>query len=306
MRVADTSTLIPSGDGTFTDLRGPSISGDTAVFAGHGSGGQQGVYAAIISTPQVPVRIADTSTPIPGGAGSFLSFGTEAGIIIVSGRSAVFRGQGSGGQKGIYGARLLTDGLRAASLNTESLGVESVFLIADTSTPIPDGTGNFVEFGAMSGGDPGAAFLGLDSAGQTGIYYFDGVQLHKIIASGDALHGKTIASLSLSSRGLSGNQIAFQATFSDGTQGIDTIGLPPAPSAPWRITAVEKTGDELRVSFTSVAGQSYQVQRRSNVASGDWVSLPGTAIMAGGDNTQQTVSMTPGDPQQFFRIVTIP
>lgn len=306
VRVADTATPIPSGEGAFTDLRGPAVSGDTAVFAGQGSGGQQGVYAAIISAPQAPVRIADTSTPIPGGAGSFLSFGTEAGIIIVSGKSAFFRGQGSGGQKGIYGAKLVTGGLRAASLNTADLGVDPVFLIADISTPIPGGTGNFAEFGAMSGGDPGAAFLGLDSTGQTGIYYFDGVQLHKIIASGDALHEKTIARLSLSARGLSGNQIAFQATFSDDTQGIDTIDLPLPPSAPCRITAVEKAGNELRVSFTSVAGQTYEVQRRGDVASGAWSSLPGTAIVAADDKTEQTLTIDPGEPQQFYRIVASP
>src|SRR3954468_16779649 len=61
--------------------------------------------ASVASGAGVLVKIADTSTPIPGGTGNFTSF-----LAPVSNRGAVpydpfeiaFRGDGASGQKGVY------------------------------------------------------------------------------------------------------------------------------------------------------------------------------------------------------------
>ena len=96
-------------------------------------------------------RIADTSTPIPSGTGNFTLFSQSPSI---DGGDVAFLGFGdpSFTQQGIYST---VGGLNA---------------VANTSTAIPSGTGNFTFFGnnpSISGGD--VAFTG-GRAGQLGVY----------------------------------------------------------------------------------------------------------------------------------------
>ena len=130
--LVDSSSPIPGGTGNFTSLPGgPSFSGGTVAFFGIGVGNQQGIYAAQKGPP--PIRFVDTSTPIPGGSGNFTGFSAEAGLPTapsLSGDNVVFYATGSGGQKGIYVA---------------ANGPPPV-KIADASTPIPNGSGNFTAF----------------------------------------------------------------------------------------------------------------------------------------------------------------
>jgi hypothetical protein len=68
-----------------------------------------------------------------------------------------------------------------------------------------------------------------------------------------------------------------------------------------RITAVEKFGNDLRLSFTSVLGTNYVVQSRSDLDTGDWAVLPGLIPGYGGiSQTTQTNALS--QPKQFFRI----
>ncbi len=97
-------------------------------------------------------RIADTSTPIPGGAGDFTSFGQSPSI---DGDDVAFQGSGDSSftQQGIYST---VGGLNA---------------VANLSTAIPSSTGFFTSFGSVTidGGD--VAFNGAGpSSAQFGIY----------------------------------------------------------------------------------------------------------------------------------------
>ncbi len=101
---ADLNTAIPGGNGNFTGFAGgPFASGQNVSFLGLGSGGQQGIYSRVFSpdpiVPPDPIRIADLTTPIPGGTGSFTSFSPFA---CMDGSAAAFVGSGSSGQSGIY------------------------------------------------------------------------------------------------------------------------------------------------------------------------------------------------------------
>lgn len=122
--------------------------------------------ANLLSAQTITFRkIADTGTPIPDGTGSFTAFPTLDNPIApsIDGGDVVFAGAGSGGQLGIY---------------TEIGGVLDV--VADTNTPIPDGTGNFTSLNSprvrsrspsgpsMGGGR--VAFIGTGSSGQVGVY----------------------------------------------------------------------------------------------------------------------------------------
>ena len=202
-RVADTSTPIPDGTGTFThlDFRQPLLSGSNVAFLASGPG-QYGIY---LFERGVLRRVADLNTPIPGGSGTFTSFGPPA----LSGSSVAFRGGGDG-QEGIY----LFNG---TVLNR----------VADLNTPIPDGSRNFDFdfFGppALSGGI--VAFSGGSVNGQEGIYLFNGTALSRVADLNTRIPGGTgtftAGTFTLGAPPLlSGGNVAFLGTGSSGQQGI--------------------------------------------------------------------------------------
>jgi hypothetical protein len=98
-------TPISGGTGAFTAFpTDPCISFGNVTFQGQGSGGQTGIYAANLL--EGLEAIADTNTLIPGGIGKFVGHPPDP---CISGNNVVLRGQGSGGQMGVYvyWARLL-------------------------------------------------------------------------------------------------------------------------------------------------------------------------------------------------------
>jgi len=118
--VADKQTLIPFGSGTFTDvLHLVSLGGGDVVFKAIGSL-QEGIYTFKAGTLGV---VADLSTAIPGGSGTFTNRGFFD-IVSLGGGDVAFRGEDSSGQLGVY------------TFIAGTLGV-----VADTNTPIPGGFG---------------------------------------------------------------------------------------------------------------------------------------------------------------------
>lgn len=296
LRIADTATAIPGGSGAFTDFpSSPGISGPTAVFAGNGADGQQGVYGAVFAPPEVgdPFRIADTTTAIPEGTGNFTNFGAEAGIIIVSGNTAIFGGSGVGGQQGIY----------SAVLAPPQVGPPS--RIADTTTAIPGGAGQFTSFGEASASETDVAFLGHGAGGQTGIYDLTGGQLLKVVAVGEAINGKAIIGLSFSRGGVFGDPVAFQATFEDGSQGVYRMAMVPL-SFELRITEVEREGSDLRLSFTSLTRTNYVIQSCTDLVSGTWIPVPGTATSGNGGIVQAVLPNDVNQAKRFYRVLQQP
>ena len=284
IKIADTTTAIPGGTGTFTTFAGnPSLSGDSVAFVGSGIGGQQGVYGASVSHNGPPIKIADTTTAIPGGTGTFTTF---AGNPSLSGDSVAFVGSGIGGQQGVYGASVSASG--------------PPIKIADTSTAIPGGTGTFTGFDNVSLSATDVAFLGFGASGQQGIYDMTGGTLVRVVGLNDILDGRAITALRFSPTGLSGDPLAIEATFADGSQGIYTSNvLPPFVV---RFTAEEKLGNDLTLSFTSMAGASYSVQSCADLSSGLWTTIPGTTTAGTGDIIQITLINAFAQTRQFYRV----
>src|SRR5207249_3760707 len=56
-----------------------------------------------------------------------------------------------------------------------------------------------------------------------------------------------------------------------------------------RITAVERLGGDLRLSFTSLSGMNYELQSRNDLSSGMWSSVPGS-VPGNGNIAQATVT----------------
>ena len=102
-----------------------------------------------------------------------------------------------------------------------------------------------------------------------------------------------------------GDSIAFQATFDDGSQGLYTSAVVAPPFA-LRITAVARLGNDLRLSFNSLARTNYVLQSLADLGSGSWATLPGTTNSGNGGTVQQTLSNAVNTPQQFYRVKQLP
>jgi uncharacterized delta-60 repeat protein len=221
--VATLASAIPGGTGTFTSFQRMAITPDTALpqppsivaFVGSGAAGQQGVFrcsaSAIPTDPCTPV--ATSATAIPGGTGAFTGF-TQ---LAAAGRFTAFVGTGSGGQIGVYSC-------------DSAIPTDPCTPIATRTTAIPGGAGTFTDFGAISTSRGHTAFLGQGANGQVGIYAASVLQ--KIVAVGDTLAGKTIASLRLGRDALDGAHLAFAATFTDGSEAAFIADLPLTNRAP--------------------------------------------------------------------------
>lgn len=213
--VATNSTPAPGG-GTFQFFHDPTngvtipnVSGSTVVFNAQTTTGRVGVYASGISGI---AAVATNQTTIPGGTGSFTSFGH---LPASSGANVAFFGAGSSGQQGIY---------RWVG------GV--VTRVADRTTAVPGATGTFNSFlltdVAMDGDR--VAFRGTSTTGVNGIYTDLGGTLAKVVATGDILDGKTVSAVNIGAMGFEGSTIAVMVGFSNGTGGIYRFSPVPEPT----------------------------------------------------------------------------
>jgi hypothetical protein len=70
------------------------------------------------------------------------------------------------------------------------------------------------------------------------------------------------------------------------------------------ISVLETGGTTLTFTWTSVAGQEYQMQYSTNLIQTNWNNLGGTNSPTGGTTT--TTDSTGPDPQRFYRVVLLP
>ncbi|NJK88078.1 MAG: hypothetical protein HC923_00925 [Myxococcales bacterium] len=221
--VADEFTLIPGGVGSFerVDAFGANMGG-VILFSGRGANGQAGIYKLENGALSV---LVDTSTPIPGGTGTFEivtvipGFVNAAfGAIGFNGDVMSFVGYGANGQRGVY----------TLDLSTSSLAV-----IADTSTVLPGGSPTqiftaFEHFAGASVGSNGTVVLAGGVEGQVSGLYMQppGGSLTKIVATGDVVDGKNVVYALASTGAQRANRLAAYLQFSGGSEGIYEINLP--------------------------------------------------------------------------------
>jgi hypothetical protein len=252
-RVADKAVQIPNTSESFfqNTFARIDVSGNRIVFTGTNNifadPPKSGVYVHDGSSLSV---VADTSTPVPGGAGNFVL--SSPGAVSIDGNDVAFVGTSATGS-GVY----RYDG---AALRR----------VADTTMPIPGRTGSFTRFDGLSvrGGDvvfgadggiyisrngaapervvdgstptPGQPLYGLGLHGDPaldagnlaftasnavawGLYTTLGGQLTKVIDTTDVFDGKSFGIFStfgIGSRSISGNQIAFTTSLGDNSTGV--------------------------------------------------------------------------------------
>ncbi len=222
-RIVDTTTAVPDGAGIFTGFRGfPSIDGNTVAFVARLAGGEEALYTETGGTLS---RQVDTATAIPDGVGNF----TALFRPLLSEGNIAFSGLGSGNRTGIY----LYDGL-------------TVRRIADNSTPIPGGTGNFVNFSAHTISGQHVAVLATGSGGQRGVYIDRGHGLEKVLAQGDTLDGAAVTLVNMEFQALKGDQLGISVVLDSAVPAIYLVEFddladeePVAvPAPPWMMLAL--------------------------------------------------------------------
>jgi hypothetical protein len=256
-RIADLSTSTPGGSGNFTAFStAPTNSGNTASFSANSS---SGVYSTATGTLDV---VANTSTPVPNGVGNFTSLGNAH----VNGTTTAFRASSNGqSNNGIYaktGAGSLTmvadfntqvpggavnfsssffepvvSGSNLAFVGNNGAGLYaqlggSLVRIADSTTAAPDGTGNFASFQSFDAIDGSNIAFIATTATAKGIYVYSGGSLIKVVNNvGGTFDGRALNSTAflLGAHSISGNQVAFTASFSSGGPGIYMATFTPVP-----------------------------------------------------------------------------
>lgn len=216
-------------------------------------------------------RVVDTTTPLPGGSGTFESLGSTVAIDV--GGRIVFSDGGTTNQ-GVY---LASGG--------------AVSTIADLATAIPGGTGNFTSFNLNANAiAPGQlAFRGSGSSGQSGIYGFNGTTLTTLADRNSAIpNGVSTFSIFLAGSA-SGTRYGLVGNGPVQQQGVylaDGATLSPLAD---KTTVVPRIGGTFS-SFTSqLAFDQDNAVFYAGVTGG---SNPGSAIISYAEGTLRTLAAT--------------
>ena len=154
-------------------------------------------------------RVVDDSAPIPGGVDEVFSLSnvsTSGGEITFSARSAA----------NDWGLHVEKDGAIRRVVGPDSFPTALGRVDFVSSVTIDDGN---VAFATVQGNTQSAIYVEFDRI------------LYQVAAPGVELDGKIIARLELRENGFEGRQLAFQAGFTDGTQGIYLATIPEPSTA---------------------------------------------------------------------------
>ncbi len=197
-KIADASTAIPGGTGSFIDSNfgSPAIYGTNVAFYGKGSSGQQGVY---LWSGGALSRVADLTTAIPGGSGNFTNFSSYEQFV-TSGGAVLFVARG-------------TSGIYKKSGGTLSR-------VVDRSFAVPGGAGNFTNVFSANESGGVSAFIGQDALMKYGIYTYNGTAVTAIVDTNTALPGSSAAFNFTDYVINDGGSLAFWAYRTDNSQGI--------------------------------------------------------------------------------------
>jgi hypothetical protein len=191
----DGNTPVPGGTGNFSYAANPEASTE-AIFFGIDANQKQGIYRYFYNGPNShPVLLADTNSTIPGTSKKFATF--DSNSLSISNLGVAFSAEDDTGRAYII-KRLL------GGTNTNLQTVAS-----DIGHPPLAMGGQYI------------AYL------RQGAIYTDWFGTNqRLIGPGNQLLGKTISSVLIGPDAFAGPDIAFAATFTDGSQGLFVANLP--------------------------------------------------------------------------------
>ncbi len=244
--VADTTTLVPNGEGDFDHFGTPFVNKRTIDFLGFGDNGQQGLYQFQNGELQM---LYNTQTNIPAGKGTFTKFINP----IFTEDMVAFQGFGPYSQQGIY-AKIGDDLVKVANQETSVPGKEKSFVdfyrpslqgkavafraenkhsegiylyqkdklttIVDMNSDIPNGAGHFTKVYSPTYSFGSVVFLGKGEHNQQGVYVWHAGKLYKVIDNKDQLHGMKVKSLQLGAVSMSYRNVLFAVSFDNGVKAL--------------------------------------------------------------------------------------
>jgi hypothetical protein len=215
--VASNLTPIPSGRGDFFSIP-PHVStgGGNVAFHGYDSSFWQGIYTDDGGRLEM---VADGDSAIPGGTGNFHVFSSPS----IDGDTVAFIGYSESAlQQGIY---IAADAGFPLWFKTK---------VADLNTPIPDGSGNFWQFGAPSLDGYDVVFRGIGGTVPglipptgsmwDGIYIKrSGSTLKKVVDRNNSIPGGSGTFTEFGDPSLDGRSLAFRGKGDFGHEGIFVV-----------------------------------------------------------------------------------
>jgi hypothetical protein len=78
---------------------------------------------------------------------------------------------------------------------------------------------------------------------------------------------------------------------------------PVDPTSAFRITNIAKAGPDIQVTWSSVAGKTYQLQRSNSPSAGGMWDPVGSPVTAAGSSTTEPDTGAAGDPLHFYRVI---
>ncbi len=204
--IVDHTTILPGSATPVSGLGQGYLSGSTMVF-GAATGSRVGLFSTNIDGGGFS-QIVDSTTSIPGGSGTFLSFTT----LSHNAGNVAFIAQDDQARPGLY-----------AHLNGQLVN------IADTIHAGPGGI-HFTDFLSVSVSGDNIAFVSKTQGVGNELWVYRAGQFTRVLGTGTVLNGLTVAGLLLSPEGLKGDSVAF--SFNDGNIGTVRGGVYTAAYVP--------------------------------------------------------------------------
>ncbi len=200
--LVDLNSTVPGTAQPFKEINPWRVSSDGGVTAFNGSivttpcsGGQPTVTSGIYteSGGVLGLIAQGAMTPLPGGAGQFCGAQDPS----IGGGTVAFSGSGVGTGNAIY---------------ADFAG--TLELVADTSTPVPGGVGNFLALGGHAADGESVVFAGRDNGGPPanyGLYIYSGGSLEVLVDSNTPVPGSgtTFGSTALGSPAVDAGDVVF-------------------------------------------------------------------------------------------------
>ena len=225
-RVADTTTSIPNETHNFETFGSVVLSDGQLTFTG-GTSSKRGIYLYDNASKEF-TTLTDTTTPIPGRVGNFLGFSGGPGIDLDDGQVAFLDST--------------PNYVNGAYIVDSATGVIST--VVAPGMAIPDGDGRVFpgDFNAISIDNSRVVvqYAGIDRLissshtdeppfGLAGVYGMFGGSLEKVLAGGDMLDGRRVATVQIGPESLHGDQIALLVSYVGADAGIYVATLIPEP-----------------------------------------------------------------------------
>lgn len=333
-RLVDSSMAIPSGSGTFNGFGGPRIDNNGALaFTGRGPG-QQGIYLYNNGTP---VKVADKSTTLPGGA----NYGVTDVATLRGGRIA-FWNYTAANYNGIYfwdGATFsrvaytntlipgfgipfeqlnsppdfdagqvlfkcstFTGGYKAGiyQVNPDGSGLTT---LVDSTMTIPGGTDLFNDFLGFQRANGVLVFVGYGPPSyQRGVYTLSNNVIARVLGPNDPLGGKVVSQADMLDTGFVDGMLGMLVSFTDNSKGIYLTRLTSNSSGPTspRFDSIQPlSAGQIQLTITASAGETHRLQFSTNLTS--WTNISSLTF------TGSSLTVTDAPPpvsMRFYRTVS--